>query len=108
MVTVNVAGLDDTAFSDSLFRHKKGAYTGAHANRDGLIKRAQLGTLFLDEVKTIPFPYGIAQKSNPFEFRFSILYTWISFSSSEKSSNTRLSIVPSNDINIKTKRKKVR
>ena len=50
LVTVNVAGLDDTAFSDSLFGHTKGAFTGAHSHRDGLIKKAQNGTLFLDEI----------------------------------------------------------
>ncbi|MBI5970272.1 MAG: sigma-54-dependent Fis family transcriptional regulator [Deltaproteobacteria bacterium] len=49
-VAVNVAGLDDTMFSDTLFGHKKGAYTGADAVRDGLIARATGGTLFLDEI----------------------------------------------------------
>jgi len=49
-VTVNVAGLDDTVFSDTLFGHKKGAFTGADAARDGLIARAAGGTLFLDEI----------------------------------------------------------
>lgn len=49
-VAVNVAGLDDTMFSDTLFGHKKGAYTGADAARDGLIARASGGTLFLDEI----------------------------------------------------------
>ncbi len=36
-VAVNVAGLDDTMFSDTLFGHKKGAYTGADKERNGLI-----------------------------------------------------------------------
>jgi PAS domain S-box-containing protein len=49
-VEVNVAGLDSTMFSDSLFGHKKGAYTGADKDRDGLIVRASGGTLFLDEI----------------------------------------------------------
>jgi DNA-binding NtrC family response regulator len=49
-VTVNVAGLDDTVFSDTLFGHKKGAFTGADAAREGLIARAAGGTLFLDEI----------------------------------------------------------
>lgn len=49
-VAVNVAGLDDTMFSDTLFGHKKGAYTGADDARDGLIARASGGTLFLDEI----------------------------------------------------------
>lgn len=49
-VGVNVAGLDDNMFSDTLFGHKKGAFTGAEAHRDGLISQAQEGTLFLDEI----------------------------------------------------------
>jgi len=49
-VAVNVAGLDDTMFSDTLFGHKKGAYTGADEGREGLIARAAGGTLFLDEI----------------------------------------------------------
>ncbi len=49
-VAVNGAGLDDTMFSDTLFGHRKGAFTGAFSNRDGLISRAKGGTLFLDEI----------------------------------------------------------
>ncbi len=49
-VTVNVAGLDDIMFSDTLFGHKKGAYTGGEQARDGLIAKASGGTLFLDEI----------------------------------------------------------
>ncbi len=50
MVTVNVAGLDDAMFADTLFGHKKGAYTGANESREGLIEQAKGGTLFLDEI----------------------------------------------------------
>jgi DNA-binding NtrC family response regulator len=49
-VAVNVAGLDDNVFSDTLFGHVKGAFTGADTQRDGLIERAAGGTLFLDEI----------------------------------------------------------
>lgn len=49
-VTVNAAGLDDNMFSDTLFGHKKGAFTGADQVRDGLICTAAGGTLFLDEI----------------------------------------------------------
>lgn len=49
-MAVNVAGLDDQAFSDSLFGHVRGAFTGAERNRDGLIEQAAHGTLFLDEI----------------------------------------------------------
>jgi len=49
-VAINVAGLDDTIFSDTLFGHKKGAFTGAEESRKGLIEQAAEGTLFLDEI----------------------------------------------------------
>lgn len=49
-VTVNAAGLDDNMFSDTLFGHKRGAFTGADQPRDGLISTASGGTLFLDEI----------------------------------------------------------
>lgn len=49
-VALNVAGLDDNMFSDTLFGHRKGAFTGADQARDGLITRASGGTLFLDEI----------------------------------------------------------
>lgn len=49
-IAVNVAGLDDTVFSDTLFGHKKGAFTGAEQPREGLISKAGGGTLFLDEI----------------------------------------------------------
>lgn len=50
LVAVNVAGLDDTLFSDALFGHRKGAFTGADQPREGLIARASGGTLLLDEI----------------------------------------------------------
>lgn len=49
-VAVNVSGLDDTMFSDTLFGHVDGAYTGATGTRRGLVEKAQGGTLFLDEI----------------------------------------------------------
>ena len=45
-VAVNVAGLDDNMFSDTLFGHKKGAFTGAAEHRDGMIVKATESTLF--------------------------------------------------------------
>lgn len=53
-IAVNVAGLDDSAFTDTMFGHKKGAFTGALTSRDGLVKSAEGGTLFLDEVGDLP------------------------------------------------------
>ena len=50
LVSVNVAGLDDAMFSDTLFGHRKGAFTGAERERDGMVARASGGSLFLDEI----------------------------------------------------------
>ena len=50
LVTVNVAGLDDNVFADTLFGHQRGAFTGAERSRAGLIEEAAGGTLFLDEI----------------------------------------------------------
>jgi PAS domain S-box-containing protein len=50
LVSVNIAGLDDTMFSDTLFGHKEGAYTGADTGRSGFILKASEGTLHLDEI----------------------------------------------------------
>lgn len=49
-VAVNVAGLDDNVFSDTLFGHGKGAFTGADQARGGMVAEAGSGTLFLDEI----------------------------------------------------------
>jgi DNA-binding NtrC family response regulator len=53
-VPVNVSGLDETMFSDTLFGHLKGAYTGANNTRSGLVESAAEGTLFLDEIGDLP------------------------------------------------------
>ncbi len=50
LVTVNVAGLDDAVFSDTLFGHVRGAFTGAEQVRRGMVEEACDGTLFLDEI----------------------------------------------------------
>ena len=49
-VPVNIAGVDDNVFSDTLFGHVRGAFTGAVDARKGLIEQAANGTLFLDEI----------------------------------------------------------
>ena len=50
LVSVNVAGLDDNVFADTLFGHVRGAFTGADNVRKGMIEKATGGTLFLDEI----------------------------------------------------------
>ena len=52
-VAVNVAGLDDNIFSDTLFGHVKGAFTGADQIRYGLIRQATDGMLLLDEIGSL-------------------------------------------------------
>ena len=49
-LAVNIAGFDDSMFSDTMFGHKRGAFTGAIQERKGLIEEADQGTLFLDEI----------------------------------------------------------
>lgn len=53
LVPVNLAGLDDSMFSDTLFGHKRGAFTGADQQREGLIVKAAGGILFLDEISDL-------------------------------------------------------
>jgi DNA-binding NtrC family response regulator len=55
-VAVNVAGVDDNVFSDTLFGHEKGAFTDAVRARSGMIKKASGGTLFLDEIGDLGTP----------------------------------------------------
>lgn len=52
-VAVNLGGLDDHTISDTLFGHRRGAYTGAVSGREGLVRKAAEGTLFLDEFAEI-------------------------------------------------------
>ena len=49
-IAVNVSGLDDNMFSDTLFGHARGAFTSADHARAGLIESASGGSLFMDEI----------------------------------------------------------
>jgi two-component system response regulator AtoC len=53
-VAVNAACVQGELFESELFGHRKGAFTGAAANRDGLFVEAEAGTLFIDEVAELP------------------------------------------------------
>lgn len=56
VVTVPCGGLDSALAESLLFGHRKGAFTGAAGDRPGLLKEADGGILFLDEVQDLPKP----------------------------------------------------
>jgi two-component system response regulator PilR (NtrC family) len=53
-VPVNCGAIPSELMESEFFGHKKGSFTGAHADKEGLFNAAQGGTLFLDEVAELP------------------------------------------------------
>lgn len=53
-IPVNCGAIPVDLLENELFGHERGAFTGAAGSRNGLIKEAEKGTLFLDEVDSLP------------------------------------------------------
>ena len=54
IIKINCAALPRELIESELFGYFKGAFTGAHADRNGLFRTAEDGTLFLDEISEMP------------------------------------------------------
>jgi DNA-binding NtrC family response regulator len=55
-VAVNCGAIPSELVESELFGHRKGAFSGAHEEKAGLVRASQAGTLFLDEIGDLPFP----------------------------------------------------
>jgi transcriptional regulator with GAF, ATPase, and Fis domain len=55
-ISVNCGAIPDSLLESELFGHRKGAFTGASADRKGKFESAHKGTIFLDEIGELPLP----------------------------------------------------
>lgn len=53
-IAINCGAIPENLMESELFGHKKGSFTGAVANKDGLLKIADKGTVFFDEIGEMP------------------------------------------------------
>ena len=53
-IALNCAAITESMFESELFGHEKGAFTGAHVQKPGLLEIASMGTLFIDEIGEMP------------------------------------------------------
>ena len=58
-IPVNCGAIPAELMESEFFGHKKGSFTGAHADKTGLFQAANGGTLFLDEVAELPLPMQV-------------------------------------------------
>ncbi len=58
-VAVNCGAIPENLMESEFFGYRKGAFTGADADRDGFFQAATGGTLFLDEVADLPLPMQV-------------------------------------------------